>query len=67
MRLARAIYYSLLGNKKILNVGNILFNIDGRFCNLEEIPDSYLKKVYGFTKDELLDMITAEIEWENVE
>ena len=64
MRLAKVLYYSMLTEGKFHNVGNILFEIDGSYHNLETIPDSYLKQKYGYTKDELLEIISNEIEFE---
>lgn len=64
MRLAKLLYYSVMDAGKFSNVGNILFEMDGVFHNLENIPDSYLKQKYGYTKEELLDMISGEIDWD---
>ena len=64
MRLAKLLYYSVLDSGKFFNVGNILFEMDGVYQNLENIPDSYLKQKYGYTKEELMEMISNEIEWD---
>lgn len=63
MRLSKLVYYPFL-DKKYLNIGNILFEKDGVFVNIEDIPDSYLMEKYGFTKDELINSITLQIETE---
>ena len=57
----------MLAEGKFPNVGNILFEMDGCYQNLENIPDSHLKQKYGYTKDELLEMISNEIEWDDIE
>lgn len=63
MRLSKLVYYTFL-DKKYLNIGNILFEKDGVFVNIEDIPDSYLMEKYGYTKDELINSITLQIEIE---
>lgn len=64
MRLSKIIYYSFLDKKKFLNIGNILFEKDGVFLNIEEIPDSYLLEKYGFTKDDILKSINIAVDTE---
>ncbi|MDB4330179.1 hypothetical protein N9948_00430 [bacterium] len=64
MRLARGVYFSLLDVDKYLNVGNIMFEMNGVYTDIEYIPDSYLSEKYGFTKEELFEMISNEVEWE---
>jgi hypothetical protein len=62
MRLARSVYVPFFDKKLCLNVGNILFEYEGAFVDVENIPDSYLKDKYGFTKDELASYITEALE-----
>lgn len=67
MRFAKSIYSPFLDNLKYFNIGNILFEYEGKFTDIEYIPDSYLKENYGFTKDELAAMITEELEYDQFE
>jgi hypothetical protein len=64
MRLSKSVYYTILDNKEYLNIGNILFEKDGVFTDIENIPDSFLLEKYGYTKDELLKAINLIIETE---
>jgi hypothetical protein len=63
MRWAKLIYSPFVDDK-IINVGNIMFEMDGVFLDIELIPDTYLVEHYGFTKEELYEMITNELEAE---
>jgi hypothetical protein len=64
MRLAKSTYYFMLSNKEYTNIGNILFEKDGVFTDIENIPDSFLMEKYGYTKEELLRAISIIIETE---
>jgi hypothetical protein len=64
MRFAKSIYAPFIDGKKYLNIGNIMFEYEGTFTDIEFIPDSYLKEYYGFTKEELASIITEELEYD---
>ena len=63
MRLARKLYLPFLDDS-FINVGDIMFEVDGVFTKLDNIPDSYLQEEYGYTKQELVDFITTELEFD---
>lgn len=64
MRLAKKAFYYYLQENNIPNVGDFLIEIDGTFYNLENLPDSYIQEAYGCTKQELVDYIESELNWD---
>jgi hypothetical protein len=61
MRQSKKIYYGFLDHGEYFNIGDLLIECEGIFVKVEDIPDSYLQEYYGYTKEELYEIIEAQL------
>ena len=66
MRLAKEIYWSFQEKIGAYNISNIKIPIDGKYYDLADLPSSYIEEEFGYTKEDLYNMIIQKVTLEDL-